>query len=100
MNRNSFQSYTASHYSNAQPNPYKTNAPFQTHQSRSPLYPIGPTLTQPEFKPMQRGTSPYVSRQGIMPPSYEQRYLHQSSLPNNTSQLSLGRQYAPHKINY
>lgn len=31
---------------------------------RAPLYPIGPTLTQPEFKPMQRGLSPspYLSR--------------------------------------
>lgn len=92
MNRNTFQSYNASHYSNN--NPYKTATVFREQNSRSPLYPIGPTLTQPEFKPIQRGVSPYMSRQGMAPPSYEQRYLHQtSSLPNNTT-LSMGRQVA------
>lgn len=69
MNRNTFQSYNATQYSNM--NPYKTaNQPFREQNARSPLYPIGPTLTQPEFKPIQRGVSPYVSRQGMMPPSY------------------------------
>jgi hypothetical protein len=69
MNRNSHLNYSASQFSNS--NPYKTVAgPFRQQNSRSPLYPIGPTLTQPEFKPVQRGVSPYVSRQGVMPPSY------------------------------
>lgn len=31
---------------------------------RMPLYPIGPTITQPEFRPIQRGVSPspYLSK--------------------------------------
>ena len=34
--------------------------------SRSPLYPIGPTLTQPAFKPMNKGfiPSPYLPKSG------------------------------------
>jgi len=28
---------------------------------------------------VQRGVSPYLSRQGMQPPSYEQRYLHQNT---------------------
>jgi hypothetical protein len=101
MNRNSYQSFSGSHYSNA--NPYKTTlGGFREPAARSPLYPIGPTLTQPEFKPLQRGVSPYISRQGVMPPSYEQRYLHQSTsnFMNATNQKSMGRQYDPVKINY
>jgi hypothetical protein len=37
-----------------------------------------------------------------MPPSYEQRYLHQSTsnFMNATNQKSMGRQYDPVKINY
>lgn len=44
---------------------------------RSPLYPIGPTLTQPEFRPMTRGMSPspYLNRQSMKPPSYEDWHL-------------------------
>ena len=101
MNRNSFQGYSATAYTNA--NPYKTaSQPFRETASRAPLYPIGPTLSQAEFKPMQRGVSPYASRQGMMPPSYEQRYLHQSSsnFLNNTNQVSMGKRYDQTKVNY
>ena len=44
---------------------------------RAPLYPIGPTITQPNFKVMTRGhsPSPYLQNVNIKPPSYEQRYL-------------------------
>ena len=80
MNRNNYQSHTSNFYQ-AQPT-YKTiSTGFYNQQTatRAPLYPIGPTLAQPEFKPIQRGTSPYVSRQGLMPPSYEQRHRHQTS---------------------
>ena len=69
MNRNSYLNYSASQFSNS--NPYKTTVgPFLQQNNRSPLYPIGPSLSQPDFKPVQRGVSPYMSRQGIMPPSY------------------------------
>lgn len=101
MNRNSFQGYSATGFSN--PVSYKTaSQPFRDTSSRAPLYPIGPTLTQPEFKPMQRGMSPYASRQGMMPPSYEQRYLHQSTsnFLNNTNQVSMGKRYDQSKVNY
>ena len=77
MNRNSY----SSNYYNAQPS-YKTASSgfgATAVPSRPPLYPIGPTLPQPEFKGIQRGTSPYVSRQGLLPPSYEQRHRHQAS---------------------
>lgn len=38
----------------------------------------------------------------MMPPSYEQRYLHQSSsnFLNNTNQVSMGKRYDQTKINY
>ena len=78
MNRNSY----SSNYYNAPPS-YKTaSSGFGATgglPTRPPLYPIGPTLTQPEFKGIQRGASPYVSRQGMLPPSYEQRHRHQAS---------------------
>ena len=101
MNINSFQCYSAPGNSNLAP--YKTaSQPFRDTASRAPLYPIGPTLTQPEFKPMQRGVSPYASRQGLMPPSYEQRYLHQSTsnFLNNTNQVSMGKRYDQTKVNF
>lgn len=71
-------------------NSYNPSASFsQTHQSRirgtsssgfgarASLYPIGPTLAQPEFQGIQRGfsPSPYLNKAGIRPPSYETRYL-------------------------
>ena len=90
MNRNSY----SSNYYNAQPN-YKTaSSGFGTQGgvTRTPLYPIGPTLPPPQFKGIQRGTSPYVSRQGLMPPSYEQRHRHQTTTNfNQTSGNTLGR---------
>jgi hypothetical protein len=64
---------------------------------RSPLYPIGPSLSQPEFKPIQRGVSPYISRQGLAPPSYQQSYYQQSS-SNFVNRGSLGLEGS--KINY
>ena len=45
--------------------------------TRSPLYPIGPSLTQPGFTPVNRGfsPSPYLKHHDVKPPSYQQRYL-------------------------
>ena len=45
--------------------------------TRAPMYPIGPTLTQQGFRPMNRpmSPSPYLQNPNIKPPSYEQRYL-------------------------
>ena len=63
---NSFQSYQGRANSFS-----KTGTQF--NQSRSPLYPIGPSLTQQEFHPVRRAPSPspYItSKQGIKPPSY------------------------------
>ena len=59
MNRNNYQTYTASNFQASQS--YKMATGGITNQ-RSPLYPIGPSLPQPEFKPIQRGVSPYISR--------------------------------------
>lgn len=47
---------------------------------RSPLYPIGPTIPQPQYQHIQRGfsPSPYLNKNNLRPPSYETRYLGQS----------------------
>jgi hypothetical protein len=89
MFRNTYQSnYSSGSLSKTQ---FKSSNVVNQSQMRAPLYPIGPMLTQPETKTYQRGMSPYVSRQGIHPPSYEQRYLTQNSmLRNNMSSLTLG----------
>lgn len=101
MNRNSYQTYAAGY--NVASQSYKTSSSGfgATTGQRAPLYPIGPTLPQPEFKVIQRGTSPYVSRQGLQPPSYEQRYHHQTTSNfNQTSSSQMGRRYDNTKINY
>ena len=70
-------SYQKTNSSFAQ-NPYSITSPSGFGHSRSPLYPVGPTLPRPEFKPVQtRGLSPspYLNRQGMQPPSYEEKYL-------------------------
>lgn len=46
MNRNSYTSHSGNQFSTH--NAYKTaSGPYREQISRSPLYPIGPTLTQP-----------------------------------------------------
>lgn len=87
MNRNSYQTYQGTFYNTA--NSYKSVL-GATAGVRAPLYPIGPTLPQAEFKPIQRGTSPYVSRQGLMPPSYEQRHRHQTTTVFNQTSSNVG----------
>lgn len=82
MNRNSYQGYSSNlayppQAAKSATSHFRASASGFS-QSRTPLYPIGPTLTQPEFKPMARGASPYLSRQTLRPPSYEQRYLPQA----------------------
>jgi hypothetical protein len=79
-------------FRNLSQNPYSSFQSYQGRQSlsktgtnfnnsRSPLYPIGPSLTQQEFHPIKRAPlpSPYLSRQGVMPPSYEQKYIRTSN---------------------
>ena len=74
MYRNSYQTHTSF---NSQPHSQFRYTSTTGFGQRAPLYPIGPTLTQPEFKPMQRGVSPspYLNREGMRPPSYEERFL-------------------------
>ena len=79
MNRNSYQTYSGTYYNGSNNFKTSTSGFGGATLQRAPLYPIGPSLPQPEFKPIQRGTSPYVSRQGLMPPSYDQRVRHQTS---------------------
>ena len=97
MNRNSYQSYSGTYY-NGGANKTASSGLGGTNAQRSPLYPIGPTLTQPEFKPIQRGTSPYLSRQGLMPPSYDQRHRHQTATGFN--QTAGENHFDTTKINY
>ena len=76
MYRNSFQTHTGFNSQSTQ-NQFRYTSSSGFGQ-RPPLYPIGPTLTQPEFKPMARpmSPSPYLhNREGIRPPSYEERFL-------------------------
>ena len=91
MNRKNYQTYTSGYP--AMPPSYKTvSSGFGvTSQQRTPLYPIGPSLPQPEFKSIQRGTSPYISRQGLQPPSYEQRYHHQTTTGFQQAGTGVGR---------
>lgn len=102
MNRNSFQTYTAGYQASTQHYKSASSGFGLTAAQRAPLYPIGPTLPQPEFKGIQRGTSPYISRQGLQPPSYEQRYQQQTTSNFNQTSGSLagGRRYDTTKINY
>jgi hypothetical protein len=88
MNRNSYQTYSGTYYQGSQ----KTGGSGfgSTNPQRPPLYPIGPTLPQPEFKPVSMAPSPYVSRQGMLPPSYEQRHRHQNTTNFNQTAGSLG----------
>lgn len=98
MNRNNYQTYSGSFYNTA--NSYKSGFGATTG-ARAPLYPIGPSLPQPEFKPIQRGTSPYISRQGLIPPSYEQRHRHQTTTGFNQSSANMGeRRYDLTKLSY
>lgn len=95
MNRNSYQTYSAGQFA-ATNKSYKM-ATGNIANQRAPLYPVGPTLPQPEFKPIQRGVSPYISRQGLAPPSYQQSYYQQST-SNLGNRGSLG--FEGSKINY
>lgn len=94
MNRNSYQSYTANNFAPSQSYKMATGG---LNNQRAPLYPIGPTIPQPEFKPIQRGISPYISRQGIVPPSYHQSYYQQTN-SNLGNRGNLG--FEGSKINY
>ena len=88
MYRNSYQ--TTSNFGMQPGNSQMRYTSSTGFGQRAPLYPIGPTLTQPQFQPIQRGVSPspYLAREGIKPPSYDERYLRRAESFAGQSNIS------------